>query len=110
MVDFSKIDQMNENEILNNQEYLNYLNTILKFRQFSEKFLVETINYYDPYTCLKYQNNLTPYFCFKYLYNNDNYYYADNWISYSDITDYIADQDIKYSDDEINFFYKESLK
>ena len=110
MVDFSKINQISENEILNNKEYLNYLNTILKFRQFSEIFLVETINYYDPYICLKYQSNLTPYFCFKYLYNNDNYYFADNWISYNDINKYIADQKNKYTDEEIKFFYTESLK
>jgi hypothetical protein len=106
-MDYSKINNISEKEILNNSKYLSHINSILKVRQFSEEFLAKTIDYYDPWICLKYQKNLSPYFCFKYLYDN-NIGFADNWISYNDVINYISNQEKKYTEDEIQFFYKRS--
>ncbi len=97
-------NNISENDILNNKKYLNDLDSFLKIRQFSEEFLVSATNNYDPMTCLKYQKNLSPYFCFKYLYDNDSGY-ADNWVSYNDVTHYLSKQEKKYTDEEIEFFY-----
>jgi hypothetical protein len=106
-MDFSQINKLTENDILKNKEYMNRLSNILKIRQFSEDFLKETLDYYDPWICLKYQKNLSPYFCFRYLYDN-NLGFADNWIGYYDIINYLSKQDKKYTSDEIEFFYKKS--
>lgn len=63
------------------------LNNKLKLYQFSEKYLIKNIKYFNSNVCLEYQNNLTPYFCFRYLYNNiteplQNRVYYNNIIEY----------------------------
>ena len=62
-------------------------NNKLKLYQFSEKYLIQNIKYYNSNVCLEYQNNLSPYFCFRYLYNNiteplHNRVYYNNIIEY----------------------------
>lgn len=106
-MNFSEINNINEIDILKNDKYLTNINSILKIRQFSEEFLIKTLEYFDPIICLKYQKNLSPYFCFKYLYDS-KYSDTDNWISYNEIIDYLSKQDKKYTEDEIIFFYNNS--
>lgn len=96
---------LTENEILNRKDLLPYLQNYFPNRQFSEEFLSKTINYYDSWICLKYQNNLSPYFCFKYLYDN-NTDSADNWTSYEDIIKYFDKQEKKYSIEQLNNIFK----
>ena len=62
-------------------------NNKIKLYQFSEKYLIKNIKYFNSNICLEYQINLTPYFCFRYLYNNIseplcNRVYYNNIIEY----------------------------
>lgn len=72
------------------------INALLKSNQYDEKYLIENIDYIDPYTCLKSQHNLSPEFCFKYLYNKDD----NNWVSYEDIVAYF-DKNKKYTSEQL---------
>jgi hypothetical protein len=103
-----KILNVSEVELLNHKEYNKFINIYIKYRQFSEEFLTKTIDYYDSWNCLKYQKNLSPYFCFRYLYDNKTDS-ADNWTDYNDIINYLSKQDKKYSEEEINFYFKKAL-
>ncbi len=105
----NKYKDISENEILNNINLLRITESLLRIRQFSEDFLIKTIEYYDSWKCLKYQKNLSPDFCFKYLYDN-NTDSADNWTDYNEIINYLQLQDKKYSNEEIEEAYKKSLK
>ena len=77
-----------ERDLLNDPNKLSFMNNLLCEYQFSEEFLIKTINYYDSWKCLKTQQNLSPYFCFKYLYDNDTDS-ADNWTDYHTIYNYL---------------------
>ena len=62
-------------------------NNKIKLYQFSEKYLIKNIKYFNSNICLEYQHNLSPYFCFRYLYNNIseplcNRVYYNNIIEY----------------------------
>ena len=89
-----------ETELLNNEKKIRHIHNLLKDYQFSEKFLVKTIDYYDSWRCLRTQHNLSPYFCFRYLYDNPNDS-ADDWTDYNDIIRYFNKYK-KYSDAFIN--------
>ena len=71
-----------EQELLNNPDKLSFMNNLLTKYQFSEEFLIKTIDYYDSWKCLRSQQNLSPYFCFRYLYDNI-YDSADDWTDYN---------------------------
>jgi hypothetical protein len=77
-----------EIELLKHPERLSWMSNLLKYHQFSEEFLIQTICYYDSWKCLRTQNNLSPYFCFRYLYDNDTDS-ADDWTDYNQIKDYL---------------------
>ena len=62
-------------------------NNKIKNYQFSEKYLIKNIKYFNSNVCLENQMYLTPYFCFRYLYNNitepiENRVYYNNIIDY----------------------------
>ena len=77
-----------EQELLNNPDKLSWMNYLLTKHQFSEDFLIKTIEYYDSWKCLRWQNNLSPYFCFRYLYDN-NTDSKDDWTDYNQVKDYL---------------------
>ena len=87
-----------EHDLLNSPNKLCFMNNLLQENQFSEDFLIKTINYYDSWKCIRTQNNLSPYFCFKYLYDNDTDS-ADDWTDYNTIYHYL--KKLNYSDDAI---------
>ncbi len=95
-----------EKELLNNESQLSFMNNLLFKYQFSEKFLIETIIYYDSWKCLRSQKNLSPYFCFRYLYDNQTDS-ADNWTDYTEIFDYLKKRN--YSDEEIEKEFKKAM-
>ena len=64
--------QLSEERILNTHNYTFYMKYLIRERQFTEKFLIQTHNLYESSECIAYQNSLSPYFCFKYLLNNPN--------------------------------------
>lgn len=102
------IIKVSEEEILSKKDYLLQVNIYIKYRQFSEDFLLKTIEYYDSWNCLKYQKNLSPYFCFRYLYDNKTDS-ADNWTDYNDIINYLSNQEKKYTKEEVEFYFKKAL-
>lgn len=95
-----------EQELLNNPDKLSFMNNLLSQHQFTEEFLIKTINYYDSWKCLRSQNNLSPYFCFRYLYDNDTDS-ADNWTDYNDILEYLNKHN--FSNEEIENEYKRAM-
>ena len=97
-----------EIELLNNKHKLSYMFNLLSNNQFSEEFLIETIDYYDSCKCLRTQNNLSPYFCFRYLYDNPNDS-ADDWTDYNDIIRYLLKINI-YSNEFINIEFERAMK
>jgi hypothetical protein len=96
-----------ERELLNNSAKLSFMNNLLREYQFTEEFLIKTINYYDSWVCINSQYNLTPYFCFKYLYDNDTDS-ADNWTDYNTIYKYLKKRN--YTDKEIDKQYNKIIK
>ena len=90
-----------EQYLLNNPYKLCFMNNLLKENQFSEEFLIKTINYYDSWKCLRTQQKLSPYFCFRYLYDNDTDS-ADDWTDYNMIYEYLK---INYTDEQIKEHY-----
>jgi len=105
---FSIIMNDFEIELLNNKHKLSYMFNLLSNNQFSEEFLIETIDYYDSCKCLRTQNNLSPYFCFRYLYDNPNDS-ADDWTDYNDIIRYLLKINI-YSNEFINIEFERAMK
>lgn len=95
-----------EEELLNNPDKLSYMNNLLSKHQFSEDFLIKTIDYYDSLKCLRTQNNLSPYFCFRYLYDN-NTDSADDWTDYNDIIEYLEKHN--FTNEEIEDGYKKAI-
>lgn len=95
-----------EQELLNNPDKLSFMNNLLSQHQFTEEFLIKTINYYDSWKCLRSQNNLSPYFCFRYLYDNDTDS-ADNWTDYNDILEYLNKHN--FTNEEIENEYKRAM-
>jgi hypothetical protein len=92
---------MNQNEI--NLDCMNfYIQTI----QFSEEFLINTIDHYDPYICFRKQTNLSPDFCFKYVYNQECFG-SDKWINYDDILEYFKYNGNYTEQDIINSYNKQ---
>jgi len=95
-----------EQDLLNNPHKLCFMNNLLQEHQFSEEFLINTINYYDSWKCLRTQQNLSPYFCFNYLYDNDTDS-ADDWTDYNMIYEYLK---INYTDEQIKEQYNLAIK
>ena len=97
-----------EEELLKpeNIDKLSYMNNLLQKHQFSEKFLILTICYYDSWKCLRTQNNLSPYFCFRYLYDNltDS---ADDWTDYPTIYNYLIKRN--YSLEQIEKSFEDAM-
>jgi hypothetical protein len=106
---FEKYLNLTEEEILQDKNLLCVTNNLLRIRQFSEDFLIKTIEYYDSWICLKTQKNLSPYFCFRYLYDNKTDS-ADNWTDYYEIINYLNKQDYKYSKEHIDENYNKAMK
>jgi hypothetical protein len=88
-----------EQELLDNPNKLSFMNNLLTEHQFSEEFLIKTIDYYDSWKCLRSQNNLSPYFCFRYLYDNDTDS-ADDWTDFNMISNYLKKRN--YTDNQID--------
>ncbi len=95
-----------EIDLLNNPEKLSWMQNLLSNYQFSEKFLIETICYYDSWKCLRTQKNLSPYFCFRYLYDNDTDS-ADDWTDYNDIKRYLSN--LGYTEAEIKEEFNKAM-
>lgn len=95
-----------EIDLLNNPEKLSWMHNLLANHQFSEKFLIETICYYDSWKCLRTQKNLSPYFCFRYLYDNDTDS-ADDWTDYNDIKRYLSN--LGYTEAEIKEEFNKAM-
>jgi hypothetical protein len=95
-----------EQELLNNPNKLSFMNNLLSQHQFTEEFLIKTIEYYDSWKCIRSQNNLSPYFCFRYLYDNDTDS-ADNWTDYNDILEYLNKHN--FTNEEIENGYKNAM-
>ena len=91
-----------EKELLSNPNKLSFMNNLLTKYQFSEEFLIKTIDYYDSWKCLRSQQNLSPYFCFRYLYDNisDS---ADDWTDYNMVANYLKKRN--YTDNQIDEQY-----
>ncbi len=104
----NKYLNMSEDEILNSQSHIAYMDLIIRTKQLSEKFLAQTIGYYNSWTCLKHQRNLTPYFCFRYLYCNETDSKC-NWTDYNDVIRYLEKQDTRYTQDEIKQAFKQAM-
>ena len=66
-------------------------NNKIKLYQFSEKYLIKNIKYFNSNICLEYQHNLSPYFCFRYLYNNKTEP-IKNRVYYNNIIDYFKNK------------------
>jgi len=100
-----------EKKLCNNECYLQSLNDKLKIIQFTEEFLIYTINYYSSNICLKYQKNLKPYFCFRYLYNK-NIENINDRVYYNNIIDYYRGENYKneYSMENLIKIYDIALK
>lgn len=98
MIMLNDLINLSEEELLIPQNR-SYINILIKMRQFSESFLIKSINYYDSYECLKWQKNLTPEFCFRYLYDREG---TDNWVDFNDVVKYIKRNYPNMSDNEIN--------
>ena len=81
------------------EDIIPIINILIKKRQFSEKFLFKFIDAIDPYTCLKYQKDLSIGFCFDNLYNKMK---PDGFICFNDISDYFQN---KYTLDEIRHYF-----
>ena len=103
---FNDLIQIKEEELLL-PENRGYINTLLKFRQFSESFLIQSIEYYDGCECLKWQKNLSPDFCFRYLYDKDD---GDRWVDYNNIVNYILKNHPNLSFDEIENIFNSVIK
>jgi hypothetical protein len=88
-----------EEENLLLPQYRGYINTLLKFRQFSESFLIKSNQYYDGTECLKWQKNLSPEFCFRYLYDKDD---GDQWVDFNAVVKYINKYYPNLSKDDID--------
>ena len=73
-------------------ETLFYLQNLLRYRQFSEDFLIKYLHYFDSRVCLNFQKNLTPQFCFKYLYDSKTDKKTDDWVCFNDIVWYFRDR------------------
>ena len=95
-----------EKELLNNESKLSFMNNLLFKYQFSEDFLIKTIEYYDSWKCLRSQKNLSPSFCFTYLYDNQTDS-ADDWTDYNQIYDYLKKRN--YTDEEIEKAYTNAM-
>ncbi len=100
------INNMTEQEILNDNNLLSILQNLFSLRNFSEDFLIKTLDYYDSDKCLRTQKNLTPYFCFKYLCdkNSDS---SDIYTDYNDIVDYFKNSN--YSIEYIKKVYNQVM-
>ncbi len=93
-----------EIDLLNDPDKLSWMHYLLTKHQFSEEFLIKTIEYYDSWKCLRWQKNLSPFFCFKYLYDNDTDS-SDNWTDYNDVKAYLLKRG--YTEEQIKEeFYK----
>ncbi len=93
-----------EIDLLNDPDKLSWMHYLLTKYQFSEEFLIKTIEYYDSWKCLRWQKNLSPFFCFKYLYDNDTDS-SDNWTDYNDVKAYLLKRG--YTEEQIKEeFYK----
>ena len=80
------------------------INNKLKLYQFSEKYLIKNLNFFNSNVCLEYQNNLTPYFCFRYLYNNITEP-LKNRVYYNNIIEYFR-KTMKYNEKFIDIYNK----
>lgn len=96
-----------EAELLANPAKLSCMNNLLKAHQFTEKFLIETREYYDSWKCLKYQKNLSAYFCFRYLYDTPEYDSADDWTDYNQVIEYLTKLNI--GKNLIDLAYKQAM-
>ncbi len=108
-MNFEQLLDADEDVILSNVKNYIYVSQLLKFRQFSEEFLIKTLDYYDSWECLKTQKNLSPNFCFKYLYDKSTDT-KDNWTDYNDIVRYLNKQQIKYPSNYINSIFNEIIR
>ena len=95
--DIDTLMQIPEDELT--EDIIPIINILIKKRQFSEKCLFKFIDAIDPYTCLKYQKDLSIGFCFDNLYNKMK---PDGFICFNDITDYFQN---KYTLDEIRHYF-----
>ena len=81
-------------------------NNKIKINQFSEKFLIKNLKYFNSNVCLESQINLSPYFCFRYLYNNITEP-INNRVYYNDIINYFRknnDYNEKFVDIYVKIF------
>lgn len=77
-------------------------NNNIKLYQFSEKYLIKNIKYFNSNVCLENQLYLTPYFCFRYLYNNITEP-IQNRVYYNNIIDYFKNTK-EYNESMINIY------
>ncbi len=99
-----EIDLLNDPEKYN--RWIGRMHNLLSQHQFSEEFLIKTIDYYDSWKCLRTQKNLSPYFCFKYLYDNENDS-ADDWTDYNDVKNYLLKRG--YTEEQIHDEFKKAM-
>ena len=102
-----EISKKLEEELLNDENRLSFMNNLLNQYQFSEEFLIKTRIFYDSWKCLRTQNNLSPYFCFYYLYDRQEYDSADDWTDFIQVKEYLLK---RFNEEEINFAYKQVMK
>jgi hypothetical protein len=95
-----------EKEILDSPHKMCQIHNLLRQHQFSEEFLIKTIDHYDSWQCLKTQKNLSPYFCFRYLYDNPNDS-ADDWTDYYDVLRYFKNSE--YSIISLNNIFQDAM-
>ena len=98
-----------EHILLSTPEYLIYIENLMRYRQFTEDFLIKTVHYYRSKCCLKTQKSLTPYFCFRYLYDNDPDY-KDDWTCYNDIIDYFQENQPDITISEIESSWQRAIR
>jgi len=96
-----------EEELLNDESRLSYMNNLLREYQFSEDFLIKTRIFYDSWKCLRTQKNLSPYFCFYYLYDRQEYDSADDWTDYNQVKHYLKN---KFTEEEINKIFLQVME
>lgn len=95
-----------EEELLNDDKRLSFMDNLLREYQFSEEFLIKTRIYYDSWKCMRTQKNLSPHFCFYYLYDRQEYDSADDWTDFNQVKNYLQK---RFTDEEINKVFKEVM-